>query len=167
MRIPTRRQEKERFMQEEDPHMTQETFDRLTRELARLERDRKPAAEEVSRTAAMGDLSENAAYTYAKQHLRSILTRITRLQLALARAVIIAQGPSDGVIRLGSTVTVSVSGGSLSTWSIVGEREARPMQGRISHLSPVGNALLGHKVGEKVCVRLVDREVVYEVVKVV
>lgn len=166
MRLPTRKSEKERDLREDDPHITQAAFDRMTRELARLQKERIPAAEEVARTAAMGDLSENAAYQYAKQQLRSMLSRITRLELMLARAVIIPENVSeDGVIRLGSTVKVR-TGEKEYTWKILGEREVRPGSGQISYHSPVGNALLGHRVGEEVLVRLGDRTVVYFVLSV-
>ncbi len=167
MRLPTRKSEKDReASSQEDSHLTQEAFDRMTRELARLQKDRIPAAEEVARLAAMGDLSENAAYQYAKQHLRSMLNRITRLELLLARAIIIPEHASpDGVIRLGSIVRVR-AGEKEYTWKIVGEREVRPGSGQISHHSPVGNALLGYKVGDEVSVKLLDRTVTYRVLAV-
>lgn len=166
MRLPTRKSEKERDLREDDPHITQAAFDRMTRDLARLQKDRLSAAEEVARTSAMGDLSENAAYQYAKQHLRSMLTRITRLELALARAVIIPEHVSDdGIIRLGSTVKVR-TGDKEYTWKILGEREVRPGAGQISYHSPVGNALLGHRAGDEVEVKVGDRVVHYEVLEV-
>lgn len=167
MRLPTRKSEKERdAAQRDDPHVTQDAFDRMTREFARLQKDRIPAAEEVARLAAMGDLSENAAYQYAKQHLRSMLSRITRLEMFLAHAIIIPENVSDdGVIRLGSVVKVQADDKTY-TWKILGEREVRPGQGQISHHSPVGNALLGHRIGDDVVVRLVDRTVVYRVLHV-
>ena len=167
MRLPTRKSEKERdAAQQDDPHITQATFDHMTRELARLQKDRIPAAEEVARLAAMGDLSENAAYQYAKQHLRSMLSRITRLEFSLARAIIIPEHVSpDGVIRLGSTVKVLV-GGKECVWKILGEREVRPGQGQISYHSPVGNALLGHEVGDEIRVSIGDRQVVYQILGV-
>lgn len=166
MQLPTRKAEKERASRNDDPYITQAAFDRMTRELARLRKERIPAAEEVARTAAMGDLSENAAYQYAKQQLRSILHRITRLELALARAVIIPENvSSDGIIRLGSMVTVRTHGKEY-TWKILGEREVRPVAGQISHHSPVGNALLGHRVGEEVEVSVGERVMVYEVIGV-
>lgn len=166
MRLPTRKSEKERDLLEEDPHITQAAYDRMTRDLARLQKERIPAAEEVARTGAMGDLSENAAYQYAKQHLRGMLTRITRLEFALARAVIIPEHVSDdGVVRLGSVVTVSL-GEREYTWKILGEREVRPGNGQISFHSPVGNALLGHRVGDTVRVQLAENEVFYKVLYV-
>ncbi len=167
MRLPTRKAEKERDENRvDDPHVTRASFDKMTRDLARLQKERIPAADEVARTGAMGDLSENAAYQYAKQQLRSILSRITRLEFAIARAVIIPENVSeDGVIRLGSTVTVRL-GDKEYTWKILGEREVRPGSGQISYHSPVGNALLGHKIGENVDVRLAERTVTYRVLAV-
>jgi transcription elongation factor GreA len=167
MRLPTRKAEKERDENRvDDPHITQASFEKMTRDLARLHRERIPAAEEVARTGAMGDLSENAAYQYAKQQLRSILSHITRLELALARAVIIPEHASeDGIIRLGSMVTVRLNEKEY-TWKILGEREVKPGSGQISYHSPVGNALLGHRVGDEVAVNLAERTVIYSVVAV-
>lgn len=165
MRLPTRKAEKERDENRvDDPHITRASFDKMTRDLARLQKERIPAAEEVARLSAMGDLSENAAYQYAKQHLRSMLSRITRLELALARAVIIPEHVSeDGIIRLGSVVTVALDSREY-TWKILGEREVRPGSGQISYYSPVGNALLGHRVGDDVLVKLAERTVVYHII---
>lgn len=167
MRLPTRKSEKERNEDRvDDPHITQASFDNMARDLARLQKERIPAAEEVARLSAMGDLSENAAYQYAKQQLRSILSRITRLELALARAVIIPENVSeDGVIRLGSVVTVCLDEKEY-IWKILGEREVRPGSGQISYHSPVGNALLGHRVGDHVEVRLAERTVAYHIIAV-
>lgn len=167
MRLPTRKAEKERDENRvDDPHITQASFDKMTRDLERLQKERIPAAEEVARLSAMGDLSENAAYQYAKQHLRSMLSRITRLELALARAVIIPEHVSDdGVVRLGSVVTVRLNDREY-TWKILGEREVRPGSGQISYHSPVGNALLGHRIGDDVSVKLAERTVIYHIVSV-
>ena len=167
MRLPTRKAEKERDENHvDDPHITQTAFDKMTRDLERLQKERIPAADEVARTGAMGDLSENAAYQYAKQHLRSILSRITRLQLALAHAVIIPEHVSDdGVIRLGSVVTVRLDDREY-TWKILGEREVRPGSGQISYHSPVGNALLGHRVGDSVSVHLAEKVIFYTIIQV-
>jgi len=167
MRLPTRKAEKERDENRiDDPHVTQASFDKMTRDLARLQKERIPAAEEVARTGAMGDLSENAAYQYAKQHLRSILSRMTRLELAITQAVIIPENVSDdGVIRLGSVVTVRGNDREY-TWKILGEREVRPGSGQISYHSPVGSALLGHRRGDVVLVPLAEKTVSYTILHV-
>jgi transcription elongation factor GreA len=167
MRLPTRKAEKERDENRvDDPHITQAAFDKMTRDLERLQKERIPAADEVARTGAMGDLSENAAYQYAKQQLRSILSRIARLQLAIARAVIIPENVSeDGIIRLGSTVTVRLDGREY-VWRILGERESRPGSGQISYHSPVGNALLGHRKGDIVSVPLAEKVFSYTILDI-
>ncbi len=167
MRLPTRKAEREKqFSQQDDTYLTQAAYDKYQKELERLKKERIAAAEEVARLGAMGDLSENAAYQYAKQHLRRMLSRITRLELLLAQAMIISAEPSvDGVVRLGSKVIVCVQDKE-QTLTILGSHEVRPGMGTISHVSPVGSALIGCRVGDCVEVTVADRKVMYEVIRV-
>ena len=96
-----------------------------------------------------GDLSENAAYTAAKEDQGHLEGRIAYIQVSLRRAVLIDEGPSTGKVALGSKVTVEDEDGEM-TYQIVGPLEAAPTQGRISNESPVGRALLGHAAGDEV-----------------
>lgn len=127
-----------------------EKLDQLKRQLADLEKRERPlAAEEVRRTGEMGDLSENAAYQYAKAHLRRVNGRILSLQDRIASAVLIQAPADDGVVRIGSTVTVATTEREM-TFQILGSQETNPLKGRISYSSPLGAALIGHTVGEVV-----------------
>lgn len=107
----------------------------------------------------MGDLSENAAYTAAKFYLRRINDRITSIGEKLKFAIIIEEGSSDGVVRIGSTVTVCVNGKD-ATFAVLGAHETNPSKGAISYLSPVGAALLGHRAGDVVVVRGISYSIV-------
>jgi transcription elongation factor GreB len=99
----------------------------------------------------MGDLSENAAYSYAKFELRRINNRITSLEQRLATAIPIDQSESvDGRVRIGSSVTVESSNGRTSVLEVVGAQETNPLRGRISYLSPIGKSLIGHEAGDRV-----------------
>lgn len=150
MRLPTRKSEIWRNAQrKDDNYVTKDALERMKKELERLIKvERSPAAEEVARTAQMGDLSENAAYQYAKQHLRKINDRITLLEERIKHAVVIQKDPS-GKIGIGSTVKVLVDNKEM-TLEILGSQESNPFKGKISYLSPLGNALLGQRVGDKV-----------------
>lgn len=149
-----------------DAFLTPAAIERMKRELDDLERNqRRPAADEVARTGAMGDLSENAAYQYAKGQLRRINSRIVSLQQRIANAIPIPESPKDGTIQIGSRVTVEV-GGRQMTFEVLGSQETNPLRGRISYLSPLGSALIGHKEGEIVIVRAQGNETPYSIIRV-
>jgi transcription elongation factor GreA len=164
MRLPTRKAETDRELLRQDDHfLTPAAIERMKKDLERLVKsERGPAAEEVHRLAQMGDLSENAAYQFAKQHLRRINGRITSIEEKLKHAIPIQAGSVDGKIRIGSTVTVRLNDKNM-TFEIVGSQETNPAKGRISHLSPIGQALLGNKTGETATVKTADRVIVYEI----
>lgn len=153
MRIPTRRGEKERaaLAEPEDHHLTPQAVSRLKRELEDLLQYKRPEAiNEVRRLAEMGDFSENAGYQIAKATLRRINSRIDVLQQRLKTAVVIPIGPSaDGRVRIGSTVELKKNDRTVS-YQILGSLETNPSAGRISHRSPLGQALLGGTAGESV-----------------
>jgi transcription elongation factor GreA len=106
----------------------------------------------VAEARAEGDLRENAGYHAAKNDQGFIEARIREIEQLLKRVDVIdndgASGPS-GVVRLGSTVTVEIDGVE-ETYTITGQVEAKPREGKISNESPVGRALLGHRAGQTV-----------------
>ena len=165
MQVPKRRGEAVRRMKQVvDDHITQKKYDAMKRQLSDLlTKQRPPAIKELQRLAEMGDFSENAGYQAAKWHLRRLNNKITSIEEALKTAIIIEQGPdSDGRIQIGSTVDLQVNDKRV-TYEIVGGQETRPDKGRISHSSPLGKALLGHKVGELVDFEIGDTITTYEI----
>ena len=167
MRLPTRKKELERQQTEEfDVYVTKEKLERMKRDVRRLEtKERGEAAAEVVRTGEMGDFSENAGYQWAKANLRRINGRILTLTEKINRAIVIDQTSSDGVIRVGSTVTVRVNDRK-STYQILGSQETNPSLGRISHNSPIGLALLGHRTGDRVTIIRDGATIAYDVIAV-
>jgi len=99
----------------------------------------------------MGDLSENADYKQAKEDQGFLEGRIQELIQILGNVVIIQENdaPKDNV-QIGSKVTIQETGEDKETYLLVGPQEADPAKGRISYSSPIGEALLNHKVGETV-----------------
>ncbi len=165
MQIPYRRPGKFSQMKS-DPLITREKFLELERKLDRLKNVSRPeAASEVKRLAELGDFSENAEYQLAKGRLRGINSRILSIEIQLKQAIVINHEDS-GQVQVGSTVTIN-DGTSEKIYQILGSTETRPQQGIISHNSPVGKALLGHEVGDKVRVALATREVEYTITKIV
>ena len=168
MQVPTRRAQllKNRDEDAGANQLTVVGLMRLKDELKRLEQEQPAAVEEVDRTRQFGDFSENAEYQDAKFRLRRINDRIFTLKERIRHAIVIdeQQTASDHVI-LGSTVVVHINT-QLKEFHIVGPRESNPSRGRISHLSPVGSALLNHRVGDQVTVQTDHGNVIYTIVEI-
>ena len=161
MRIPNRKPGK--FSQIKiDPLMTEAKFAELNRKLAMLKKKQPQAAAEVAKLSELGDFSENAEYQLAKGRLRGLNNRILELENQLNRAVIIRPQKSN-TVAIGQIVTVA-SDGKERIYQILGSAETNPHQGVISHTSPLGSALIGHRVGETVKVRLAEKEVAYKII---
>lgn len=119
----------------------------LEQELANLIAQRPAIAERIATARAFGDLSENQEYTDARAEQKVVENRILEIQDTLKNAVLIKTRKSDKV-NIGSTVNISM-GGKDFTYSVVGPVEANPLEGKISHESPIGKELLGRKVGDE------------------
>jgi transcription elongation GreA/GreB family factor len=117
----------------------------------------------VARTGQFGDFSENAEYQAAKGRLRHILFRMEQLTDMLKRATLIAT-ESHSRVQLGSRVTVKSEDGKEKTFMLTGPAEADPMHGRLSHLSPLGMALLGQAVGNQVAVDTPNGRITYTII---
>jgi transcription elongation factor GreA len=99
----------------------------------------------------MGDLSENADYHKAKEDQGFLEGRIQELEFILRNAIIVEEkaGPKD-IVAVGVRVTVQEEGFDPETYYMVGAKEADPRTGKISHESPIGRALMDHRVGETI-----------------
>lgn len=152
----------------EQVYLTAEGAEELRRELDELLNVRRPAlAQKLKEAVAEGDLKENADYHDAKEQQAFLEGRIQYVENILRSAKIISNdGPSDEV-RLGSLVTIVEEGSDdEETYSIVGAAEANPREGKISHESPIGAGLLGHKKGDKVRVKTPGGEVIFKIKKI-
>jgi transcription elongation factor GreA len=136
-------------------YLTAEGKEDLERELNTLVTVRRPElAQKLTEAVSQGDLKENADYHDAKEQQAFIEGRIKYLENILRTAVLIENNDSSGVVALGSKVTIVEEGyDEEETYSIVGAAEANPSERKISNESPVGRALLGHQVGERVTVK--------------
>ena len=111
-----------------------------------------------------GELVENAEYEDAKNEQAFVEGEILRLETILSNAQIIENsGPKD-VVNLGDKVKVQEKGRKeTEVFQLVGPAEANPTVGRISNESPLGRALMGHRVGETVTVRAPDGNIVFTI----
>jgi transcription elongation factor GreA len=132
-------------------YLTPEGETKLRAELAELTGPRREELAIRLRAAIqMGDLSENADYHKAKEDQGFLEGRIQEIEAILRHAVIIEKSANTNVVSIGDHVTIQEEGFDPETYHVVGAREADPRNGRISNESPIGRALMDHKVGEVV-----------------
>ncbi len=136
-------------------YLTKEGIQKLRAELEELKGPiRKELAEKLKSAIEMGDLSENADYKKAKEDQGFLEGRIQELEQTLKRAQEIEHDENNsGVVQIGSTVVVKEEGFEEEEFQIVGSKETDPNSGKISYESPIGKALINHKVGEIVRVK--------------
>jgi transcription elongation factor GreA len=112
---------------------------------------REALARRLRDAIQMGDLSENADYHKAKEDQGFLEGRIQELEFVLRNAVIVnSSGLAKNVVAVGVRVTVQEDDLDPEVYYMVGSQEADPRSGKISHESPIGRALMDHRVGEKV-----------------
>ncbi len=126
---------------------------------------RSEVAQRIHDAKEHGDLTENAEYEDAKNEQAFVEGRIATLEALIKNATIISDKHSSDHVGIGATVVVEGPDGK-EKFTIVGTAEARPAEGRISNESPVGRALLGHRVGETVQVRVPAGDFDYKIAKI-
>jgi len=165
MRVPKRRGEEKNYFKQ-DPAMTEQKYQELKKKLEFMKKVKRPQeAEEVKRLALMGDFSENVGYQIAKGRLRGLNQRILDLENLLNRVEIIDTGGQKEQINLGAIVTLKSEKG-IKKYQILGSVETNPRSGIISHTSPLGSALLGKRKGDKIKIKLINKELEYEILEI-
>lgn len=149
-------------------YLTQKGFEDLQKEYKDLVEKRRPeVVERLSAAREMGDLSENAEYTAAREELSFIDGRLDELESLLKSVEIISEVKANGktAVDLGSEVKVQVNGKEV-IFTVVGEWEADPAEKKISHESPLGKALLGKAVGAEIEVEAPAGKMIYKIVSI-
>lgn len=147
-------------------YISAEGLEKLKAELVQLKTvRRRELADRIEAAKALGDLSENAEYHEAKDDLAFAEGRISQIEDMLKNVSLIETGPAGAEIRIGSAVEVEVNG-KKKTYTIVGSNEADPVAGYVSNESPLGNAFLGHKVGDMVEVTTPAGVTTYKVISI-
>ena len=127
-------------------NLTAAGYAELEKELAELIAQRPAIAERIATARAFGDLSENQEYTDARAEQKDVENRIIELEDIIKNAKIIKATKKE-TNDIGSTVVIDM-GGKEFTYTMVGPVEANPLEGKISHESPIGKELLGRKSSE-------------------
>jgi len=155
---------------EKETILTESGLRKLEEELEHLKSTkRKEIAERIKAAKEFGDLAENAEYDDAKNEQAFVEGRILQIDQMLRNARVIDNStvPSDAV-TVGSTVRLKdVAAGEELSYTIVGSAEADPLRDRISNESPVGQALIGHKKGQTVTVKVPAGTLKYTILEIV
>ena len=130
--------------------LTQAGVDELQAELDILVAKRLGIAESIKTAREQGDLAENAEYQSARAEQDRNEARISEIENILLNVEIIKKPRGAGQVQLGSVVKLKGDGGKAKEFQVVGTVEADPLNGKISDESPIGQALLGKKEGDKV-----------------
>ena len=148
-------------MSNKEVYLTESGLEEKKKELEYLKMEKRPQVIEALKEArALGDLSENAEYDAARNEQAEVEGRIKELELMLENAVIVNK-ESNGCVNIGSTITIAYDEDDVEEYTIVGSTEADPFENKISNVSPLAQAVLGHRSGDVVTVASPDGE--YEV----
>lgn len=148
-------------------YLTSEGFLKLEEELENLKKVERPEViTAIKEARALGDLSENAEYSAARERQGRLEARIKEIEYTLEHATII-ENNNDGLVKVGSVVTIKYDDDDdEEEYTIVGTNEADPFSNKISNESPIAVAVMGKKVGDKVSVESPNGSFDVEIVKV-
>jgi transcription elongation factor GreA len=148
-------------------YLTRHGFEKLQDELDHLRTvKRQEVAARLHEAMEGGELIEDAEYEAAKNEQAFVEGRIQELEVLLANARVIDERGKMDVVQVAATVTIQEDQNAPEVYTIVGPAEANPREGRISHESPLGRALLNHKAGDLVHVDAPDGSFTVVVIKV-
>lgn len=151
-----------------DTYLTRAGYEKLKKDLADLMKQKTQTSLDIGEAREKGDLKENAEYHSAKEKMGEVMGRIGKIQDKLQSAKIIDEMdiPKD-TVAIGVTVTLEDSDGDTVEYTLVGEDESEPMEGKISVQSPLAQGLLGKKVKQTAEVQLPSGTRVFKILKTV
>ena len=148
--------------------LTQSGYNEMTKQLTALNEERVKIVEDIQRAAADGDVRENAPLEAAREAQGMTIGKIQELEATLKVAVIIdAKSQDSGRVHIGSKIELTEATSNKTVkYQLVEPNEANPLASKISIVSPVGSAILGHKLGENVKVKTPRGQQVYKISKI-
>lgn len=149
-----------------DTYLTRAGRDKLMKDIESLRGMKKQLSQDIAEAREKGDLKENAEYHSAKEKLGEVMGRIARVQEKLDNGKLIddLKIPKD-TVSIGVKVTLQNEDGDEFSYSLVGDDESDPSEGKISVYSPMAQGILGKKVGETASVVLPAGTRVFKIVK--
>lgn len=127
---------------------TKDGYEKIEKELQELLIERVDAIGHLQKSRELGDLKENGYYQASRQKVNAIDARLRRIKFLLKYGEIRSSSQTE-IVEIGSTVVLKTEK-EVVTYQVVGGEESNPSEGKISHRSPLGRAILGKKVGDKV-----------------
>ena len=154
-------------MNKKKTYLTNAGIQKLNDELTDLTSKQRPELAKRLRDAIkMGDLKENADYIAAKEDQAFIEGRILKVKEMLRSSVLISNQLNKQEVSIGSTVTISEENSGEEQYTLVGSVEADPSMGRISHESPIGQAIIGKSTGDSVQVSTPGGNITFEIIRI-
>lgn len=147
-------------------HLTQQGVEELRKELAELIALRPEIANRIKTAREFGDLSENMEYSAARQDQERNEARISEVEHILSNVQVITTPKNDSKVTLGSRVKLKSAAGKTKEFQVVGTVEADPLNGKISDESPIGQALMGKKEGDKLEIKTPAETTSYTIVDI-
>lgn len=135
--------------------LTRAGYEKLRSEIEPLKKQKQQLSLDIAEAREKGDLKENAEYHSAKEKLGEVMSRIAKIQDKLQGAKIIDELKlPPGIVSIGCRVTLQDEEGDEFAYTLVGEDESDPAEGRISVYAPIAQGLLGKKEGDQAQVQL-------------
>jgi len=155
-------------MKSDDVFLTADGAKKMRGELGHLINiERVKISERLRKAIEQGDLSENADYIKAKEDQAFLEGKIQEMEHSLKNVVIIDKRIRKGdIIEIGSIVTLQEENYKPETYHLVGPKEADPKNGKISYKSPIGNAILEHKEGDKVTINTPAGDIYLKIISI-
>ncbi len=147
-------------------NLTQSGYNDMTKQLGQLQKERIKLTGDIERAAADGDVRENAPLEAARESQGMVMSKIREIESTLKLAEIIDNKSDKNRVQVGSKVLLVQSDSKTEIeYLLVEPREASPLQKKISIGSPVGEAILGRRVGDEVSVSTPNGQITYKVEK--
>lgn len=150
-------------------YLTREGRQKLEQELYDLKsRGRQEAAGRIAEARSHGDLKENAEYDAAKEAQGMLEMRISKIEetLSKSREIDVSQLDNSKILILSVVTLKDLKKGNTVTYTLVSPEEADFAENKISTTSPIGKALLGHSVGDKLEIKVPAGIISYEVLEI-
>ena len=147
-------------------YLSKEGLEKLKEELNFLKTTkRKEIIERIETAKEMGDLSENAEYTDAKEEQGFVEGRVLELEDMINNATVVEENTNKSMVNIGSMIKVRSEAGE-KDFHVVGSNEADPVKGKISYESPLGKAFIGKRIGDEVEVIIPKGIIKYTIVEI-
>ena len=149
-------------------YLTPNGKEKIEQDVEILKSRRKGISARISDAIEQGDLKENGEYDTAKNEQALVESEIIRLEELIRNAEVVDKQKDSLVVEIGSSIVIRniANKDSMKTYVIVGAEESDPSNGKITIHSPIGEAVIGKKIKEKIIVKTPKQDVVFEIIKI-